>query len=296
LISKIVLLRSLLLNNFPSGSAINYYDGKLYLTGDDANNLLVLNSNYQEIDSIQLFDYPEKRIPKGQKADFETAVLVNVSDKAHLLVLGSASNMEREKGMLIPLPVSDEPKEFYYAEFIKRVKLKGIPEINIEGAALIGDHLILSNRGNSAHQENHLIITESDFWMQQNEAAVSVLRITMPLNIREFPGISELCYIESKNILLFTISTEATNNSYDDGVIGDSYIGWVNDIDQRLQWPEIMLDGLINLSEVDVVFKGEKIEGICMESVSGDELLLHLIADNDQGESRLFNIKLEMGE
>jgi hypothetical protein len=90
------------------------------------------------------------------------------------------------------------------------------------------------------------------------------------------------------------MSSEATNNAYDDGVIGDSYIGWVNGINQKLQQPDIMLDGLINLSEVSAAFKGEKIEGLCIESANGDELILHLIADNDQGESRLFNVRLEI--
>jgi hypothetical protein len=292
LISNIVLLNSLLLNNFPSGSAINYHNGKLYLIGDDTNNILVLDIDYQEVDTIQLFDYPEKRIPKPQKSDFETAVLVDIRERTHLLALGSASTKEREKGMLISLTGLQEAQTFSDTEFIKRVKTQGIPEINIEGATVIGDHLILSNRGNSANQENHLIITETDFWTRQNEAAISLLRISIPPNIKEFPGVSELCYVASKNILLFTMSSEATNNAYDDGVIGDSYIGWVNDINQKLQQPDIILDGLINLSDIDTAFKGEKIEGICMESVSGNEMVLHLIADNDQGESRLFKLKL----
>jgi hypothetical protein len=303
--SKVALLKSLLLNNFPSGSAINYHDGKLYLTGDDANNVLVLDSNYQEVDSIQLFDYSEKRIPKTQKADFETAVLVDISDKMHLLVLGSASRKEREKGILIPISSSETsqtfsstnetPQTFSNTAFIQRIKTKGIPEINIEGATIIGDHFILSNRGNNTNKDNHLIITEKDFWTRQHEATISISRVAMPLHVKEFPGVSELCYITSKNILLCTLSSEATANAYDDGVIGDSYIGWVNDIHQKLQQPDIILDGLINLSEMDTAFKGEKIEGICMESANGNELLLHLIADNDQGESRLFKIKLIMG-
>jgi hypothetical protein len=286
----------LLLNKFPSGSAINYYNGKLYLIGDDANNLLVLNMDYGEIDSIKLFDYSEKRIPKAEKADFETAVLVDVNDKTHLLILGSASGKEREKGMLIPLADDNlaEPQTFSNAVFIKRVKMTGITEINVEGATCIEDYLILSNRGNNANRENHLIITEKDFWTRQNEAAFSVLPVVIPFSTKEFPGISELCYVASKDILLFTMSSEATDNAYDDGVIGDSYIGWVNDISRKLAGPDIMLDGLINLSEVNEDFKGEKIEGVCVESASDSELMLHLIADNDLGESRLFNVRLEM--
>ena len=298
MITKIVLLKSLLLNKFPSGSAINYYNGKLYLIGDDANSMLILDTDYQEVDSVKLFDYSGKRIPKAEKTDFETAVLVNVNDKIHLLILGSASRKKREKGILIPLPVADdsfpEPQTFSNAEFMKRVKMQGIPEINIEGATVIGDHLILSNRGNSANPENHLIITEKDFWIRQNEAALSVLQVVMPLNIKEVPGISELCYVASKDMLLFTMSSEATDNAYDDGVIGDSYIGWVNGIHQKLLGPDIMLDGLINLSDVNADFKGEKIEGVCIESATDNELILHLVADNDQGESRLFNVILSV--
>jgi hypothetical protein len=258
--------------------------------------MLVLNTDYQEIDSIKLFDYSEKRIPKAEKTDFETAVLVNVNDKIHLLILGSASRKEREKGMLIPIADASLPQlqTFSNAEFINRVRMKGIGEINIEGATCIGDHLILSNRGNNANQKNHLIITEKDFWLRQNEVAFSILSVVIPFNTKEFPGISELCYVESKDILLFTMSSEATNNAYDDGVIGDSYIGWVTGINQKLQEPDIMLDGLINLSEVDADFKGEKIEGVCIESANGNELILHLIADNDLGESKLFNVKLLM--
>jgi hypothetical protein len=252
--------------------------------------MLVLNTDYQEVDSIKLFDYSEKRIPKIEKTDFETAVLVNDNDKIHLLALGSASTKEREKGMLIALDDMGL-QAFSTAEFIKRIK---IAEINIEGATCIGDHLILSNRGNNANPANHLIITEKNFWIRQKEAALSVLPIAIPFPTKEIPGVSEMCYVESRDILLFTMSSEATNNAYDDGVIGDSYIGWVNGINQKLQQPDIMLDGLINLSEVSAAFKGEKIEGLCIESANGDELILHLIADNDQGESRLFNVRLEI--
>lgn len=254
--------------------------------------MLVLDADYQEVDSIKLFDYSVKRIPKAEKTDFETAVLVNVNDKMHLLILGSASAKDREKGMLIPLEEGKTPQTFSYAEFINRVRTTGITEINIEGSTLIGDDLILSNRGNIIHQDNHLIITGKNFWRQQNEAALSVLRIAMSFNMKEIPGVSELCYVTSNDILLITMSSEATANAYDDGVIGDSYIGWVNGISQKLRQPEIMLDGLINLSEIHTDFKGEKIEGICIASASDSELILHLIADNDQGESRLFNIKM----
>jgi hypothetical protein len=291
-IPRIILIKTLLLGNFPSGSSISYHDERFYLVGDDAGNIAVLDHHYRAVDSIRLFDYPEQRIPKAQKTDFETAVIIQMQDKAHLLALGSASRKEREKAMLIPLPAPDAaPATFDMGVFTERLRNSGIPEINIEGAAVLGKLLLLANRGNNAHPQNQLVITEKDYWARQGEARISVLPLALSAQ-DGFKGISELCYVPSGDRLLFTFSSEATSNAYDDGVIGDSYIGWVNKISQKLQGPELQLDGIINLSEADAAFKGEKIEGICVEQAGDRELLLHLVADNDKGQSRLFNVRM----
>ncbi|SJZ43356.1 hypothetical protein SAMN04488128_101201 [Chitinophaga eiseniae] len=51
----ITLLKTLLFPHYLSGSAVNYHDGLLYVIGDDANQLLVLDSNYHEINTVTLF-------------------------------------------------------------------------------------------------------------------------------------------------------------------------------------------------------------------------------------------------
>jgi hypothetical protein len=282
-----------LLPDFPSGSAICYYDGKFYLVGDDARNVAVLDREYREAGAIPLFEHPEKRIPKAQKTDFETAVIVDAEQQAHLLAIGSASRREREHVMLVPLqqPGSHAAK-FDTGVFTGRLRGAGIKEVNIEGGALAGDKLILANRGNNTYRENHLIITGKDYWLHQDDAPLSVLPLTLPSDIHDFLGISELCYDPSSDTLLFTLSSEATANAYDDGVIGDSYIAWVNNISQQIKQSSISLDALINLAEADAAFKGEKIEGICMEAAHSNEWLLHLVADNDKGQSRLFRVQL----
>jgi hypothetical protein len=286
------------LADFPSGSSINYYEGNIYLIGDDANNLLVLDNRYQQVDSIPLFDFPVKRIPKSQKADFETSTLIEVNGVMKILILGSASREERKKAMLLPLmnPDPDINKPFlpffYNASFFAQYKSKGIEEVNIEGATTIGDYLVLGNRGNTANPINHLIFTNNIFSNRQNKVSFYISKIVLPVQLHEFAGVSELCYVESKDILLFTFSSETTNNSYDDGTIGDSYIGLIYDISHKLQYPELILDEMINLSAIDKDFENEKIEGICVEAVNGNELILHLVSDNDGGESKLFNVKV----
>lgn len=294
----IELIMSLLLTDFPSGSSVNYYDGKLYLTGDDANNMLVLDTNYQQLDAIRLFDFPEKRIPKNQKADFEASTLMEVDGAMHILVLGSASREERKKAMLIPVSnaAADCKKPFmpalYTPAFFEQLKSKGIDDVNVEGATVIGDHLVLANRGNIANPQNHLILTGSIFSGSQHEPALSVSKLVLPAHLTGFAGVSELCYIAAKDLLLLTFSSETTNNSYDDGAIGASYLGWINNIKNKMADPELTLDAMIDLSAQIKDLAKEKIEGICVEAVNGNELIIHLVSDNDGGESKLFNIKL----
>jgi hypothetical protein len=291
----IQLLKFLLLADYPSGSSINYYEEKFYLIGDDASYILILDKNYDRIDSIRLFTYPEKRIPKREKADFEASTLVKVNGKDHLLVLGSASREERKRVILISLNLP-EPyfKGYHDEEFISRLVASGIQEVNIEGVTTVGNQIVLTNRGNASNPKNHLIITDNYFWEKQKEAAVYTLQLLPPADVRGFIGASDVFYLKSNDVLLLTLSSEAAGNSYEDGTIGNSYLGWINDFTQKIKDPEVRLDGLINLSDASKEFNGEKIEGICVESVTNEDCILHLVSDNDKGESKLFKIKMDL--
>src|SRR6188508_2560555 len=73
--------------DYPSASSIEYYDGKLYLAGDDATKLLVLDTNLNIVDSIPIISYPENRIPKDIKPDLEASAL----NADNLFLFGSGS-------------------------------------------------------------------------------------------------------------------------------------------------------------------------------------------------------------
>jgi hypothetical protein len=53
------------------------------------------------------------------------------------------------------------------------------------------------------------------------------------------------------------------------------------------------LDGLINLSMADSRFRGEKIEGICVEKISATTITAHLVSDNDDGKSTIFKVEID---
>jgi hypothetical protein len=295
------LIKSHLLKDFPSGSSINYYDGKFYLVGDDANNLLILDDSYKQTDSIRLFNYPEKRIPKAEKADFESATIITLNSKPHLFVIGSASTEKRKKALLIPVQnyqagLANLFHPFFYQNaFLQQLRSKGITEVNIEGATTIGDSLVLSNRGNNAKPINHLVVTPTDAIQapaKQKDFTVSVIALTLPVKTKAFTGVSELCYVASKDLLLMTLSEEATDNAYDDGVISDSYLGWVDNVSKKMNSTTLALNDMINLSTVDKAFTLQKIEGLCVSSVKDAVFDIHLVSDNDNGESNLFHVKL----
>jgi len=291
----IELLVSLLMPEYPSGSSISYFQNKFYLIGDDANTIMILDDHYGKLDSIRLFDHPGKRIPKAEKVDFETSLVVNIDGSTNLLVLGSGSSENRRKGLIMPLENNHNtdpgylPKQLDLAEFTSRLTRKIRGSLNIEGSALVGKNLILSNRANKAYPENSLIITTPGFWKDQARASIRILMLDLPRS-SGILGISELCYVESHDMLLITLTSEQTNNAIDDGPIGDSYIGWVKNITRKTNRQRLSLDGLLNLSRANENFKGEKIEGLCVSAIKANSFTLHMISDNDQGQTRLFTV------
>lgn len=298
---KIELIKTLALSDFPSGSSINYHQEQFYLIGDDATHIQILDQDYKKVDSIHLFDYSETRIPKADKTDLEGSVVLNVNGNDQLLIVGSASRKNRKRIILIPfsnggLNLKASDISMYKTKtFIKRIKSHGIDEVNLEGVCLVNENLLLGNRGNRSNQDNHIIITNSNFWECQEDANLSIVKLQLPIHgTSDMLGLSELCYITELDLLLTTLTSEETSNSFDDGGIGNSSLGWIINAASKLTSSEITLDGILQLRNVDPAFEKQKIEGICVERIIDREIRLHLIADNDSGESRLFNLKMSM--
>jgi hypothetical protein len=287
-------LDSLFLTEFPSGSSINYYKNKLYLIGDDATHILVLDKAYKKLDEIKLFNFEGKRISKDEKVDLETSTLLTLESDDYLLVIGSASRKKRQCLFLVPLVKINEilPVEIVKINtFIERLEQTAIAEVNIEGSCVVGDQLILSSRGNRTNPGSVFIITDSIFWEHQKKASISVLPVELPTGAPAMT-VSELNYDPVKDLLFLTFSNEATDNAYEDGAIGESYLGWMINVTEKLKKEKVTVDGLIKLSDVHATFVKEKIEGICIETYDSHGMVAHLISDNDRGESRLFKLKL----
>jgi len=274
--------------NYPSASAIEYYDGKLYVMGDDAVNMIVLDTDLAVIDSIPFFSFSEKRIPKDIKPDLEASA---VDTNGNLFLFGSGSSAQRNSAWKYDLKTNNSDSinlEPLYA----KIKNAGIEQINIEGACFISGKLMLVNRGNKGYQHNQLIIVDKPFFKNDSTYKISILPFEIQKDTASFKGISGLTSATQNDQLIMTVSTEDTRNAYDDGAIGKSYLWIIDNISNKLNADILKPDRIIDLEEIDPHFRGQKIESATVIEETKNSIRLVLVADNDDGSSTIFKISI----
>lgn len=276
------------LNDYPSASGIEYLNDRIYVIGDDANILLVLDTALNITDSIRLFSFPGKRIPKEIKPDLES---MTIAPDGRLLLFGSGSSSLRNSGWLIN-PESKRKDSIGLDTFYQRLSAYFIYVKNIEGITALQESYVLSNRGNKAFKKNYLIFTGNNFRDHQAEAKINTALVNFNSNSNDslFSGISGMTYSSQTDALILTFSTEDTRNAIDDGSIGKSYLGIINSISAKKKENTIRPDKIIDLTEIDPRFKDHKIESVCIMNETQTQLCLLLAADNDNGSSTLFKL------
>jgi hypothetical protein len=288
-----ILYESKSFSNYPSASGIEYFDKKFYIIGDDANNFLITDSTLAVTDSISLYSFTEKRIPKAVKADLEAITTVLDNDQQKLLLLGSGSLPPYRNTAWLIDPVTQHTDSIRLDTFYQRLKFHGLDEINIEGVCSMPGMVILSNRGNKNYPKNFLIFTKQQFWKNQSQTPITLIRIGVNADSSVFNGVSGMDYASKSDRLILTVSIEDTRNSMDDGAIGKSYLWIINDISSKRNWKAINPNTIIDLETIDQRFTGQKIESVCVTEETKKTLHLVLAADNDNGSSTLFKMQID---
>jgi hypothetical protein len=278
--------------DYPSASGIEYFNKQFFVIGDDAKNMLLLDSNLNIKDSVFIFESETKRIPKDIKPDFEAATLLRDKKELTLLLFGSGSSPYRNKLLFIE-PNSFQKDSVQLDTLYERLKLYGLNEINIEGACSIPGYMILSNRGHKAWPKNHLILLRDRFWKNQTQTPIVTIRVGANSDTSTFNGVSGLAYAAKGDRLLLSVSTEDTRSVYEDGAIGKSYLWVVDNISSKRSWKAINPNLIIDLESIDQSFKGHKIESVCVTKEDKNFIHLVLAADDDQGSSTLFRVLLK---
>src|SRR5687768_10336893 len=189
------------IKDFPSGSALEFFNDRLYVAGDDAKQLLVLNKRWKELERIPLFDHPAARIPKDVKTDIESSFRLSGDGHPELFLLGSGSAAMRNKGILVNVETGNKEEKPLHV-FYDRIRKAGIQELNIEAATVVNEYAIFCNRGNLTHRDNHLIITKLDFWKNQENVELIVLKLELPVNDSNVVGVSGITYSAKNDWLI----------------------------------------------------------------------------------------------
>jgi hypothetical protein len=226
------------------------------------------------------------------KPDLEGITLVNENGFTNLLLTGSGSLKPYRNTAWLVNPATKERREIRLDTFYRRLSLQGIEEINIEGITMTSGEIVMVNRGNKSHPHNYLVFTPADFWENQSNAAIRLVKTGGNTDTSSFKGISGLDYSVKTDRLLLTVSTENTYNTQDDGTIGKSYLWIINDLSSKKRLTAMNPDKVIDLNALDKRFEGHKIESVCIVSETSSEMNLMLVSDDDNGKTMLFKIKL----
>ena len=278
-----------------SGSGLAYFDNKAYIVGDDASYIAV----FPNAESNAYFRIPLQtnasfeRIEKAIKHDLEAALVGIIEGEPFLFAFGSGS-LSPHRDSLYAINLRSKVLSFRCSllPLYKAIKLKaGLNdhELNIEGATLAGEKLILFNRG-----KNIVIIIEWTDFVQYIQRPLGTVpnfklqKLSLPIINNYAVGISGACSINNKEIL-FTASLEETHDNFADGTIKGSYIGVLrlNDKD------EISLVALQHFKDNTGNTILDKLEAIEIIKQQGNSIRAIAVADNDDGKSKLFYLDIE---
>jgi hypothetical protein len=270
---------------------------QLYVVADDENHLGVFSRGDKNGYLKVLFgsELPlEHEARKAAKPDLEVLTLIPSSKKyphSALLALGSGSKSSRKLGVIIPLNHLGSPEES--VEIINLGLLydelnKEFGKLNIEGAVVINDDIILFQRGNKKNKINASIRFSLNTFYKFTSANDNDKKHKLVLDIThyelgEINGVP-LCFTDatplSNGTIIFTAAAENTSDAYLDGACMGSAIGIITPYGE-----------LHNLSIINETIK---LEGIAANVVDSKvHLLLVSDADNEAIPAQLYSAILE---
>ncbi|SKB81578.1 DUF6929 family protein [Daejeonella lutea] len=273
---------SKLLARYPSGSTLCQLEGKFYIMGDDAADVLVLDGKWNELHRIAIFPKGDQlRLPKASKADVESSVVFDNNGKPAILFLGSGSHSPHRDSMFVLDPELKHVKRVDASSFYDELRGE-VKELNIEAAAMLDNQLLLGLRGNNTFPDNYMALADHSGATFKFHRKI-LIQAPVP-----HAGISGMDYDARQDILFITFSSEDTANAYDDGQIGESYLSIVNNAKQLLKKDKLVLTEFLKLSDLHPEFIEQKIESV---SLSNEPGRLMLIADDDKGNTKIFSLR-----
>jgi hypothetical protein len=257
----------------------------LCVVGDDEQHLALFNQNNDgpgRLIRLLPGDLPRKKKKRKKlKPDFEILfalpALGEGGDPA-ICAMGSGSTDQRMRGVLVNLDTGDVVVRDLQPLFAALALL--VTEINLEGAVVRGDRLLLFNRGNMQNPETCIFETTLRAITGDEAIAVTLVKtLALPLIDGVPLTVTDACSLDDRHILLSTVA-EVTDDSYADGAILGAAI--------------VVLDAKLNVVVIEPLEPICKIEGISARCIAtGAELLCVSDADDPDMPSSLFSTVLD---
>ncbi len=258
----------------------------LYVVADDAQCLGVFDLGTAEpgrLIPLIAGELPKDAVErKKQKPDFEILLALPCAGATRLLAMGSGSTSQRMRGALIDLPDHNAPAPDALAN-VRPIDLQAlfaaiaplVPEINLEGAVLRGDELLLFNRGNMEYPASQIIAVPLSALLEGGPVTATLHAELQLPTVSGVPlTVTDACLLERGHILLSAVA-EATDNSYADGALVGAAI--------------VELDADLNVRVIEPLDPILKVEGLSAQIMAdGVHLLCVTDADDPDAASSLY--------
>ncbi len=245
-----------------------YHLGRFSIAGDSPGNLIRLLPG-----DLPLVEKKRKKM----KPDFEVLALLGPSacpNRGALLALGSGSKDQRRRGVLLPLGTSepDLPRSSVVdASALYAAAGQAVHKLNIEGAVIIEDRLVLLHRGNRKNSPNALLTFDLRAALDSladEDSPPPPLLASQSFDLGEIGGVP-FGFTDGAALpdgtLVFSAVAEDTDDNYADGPCVGAVIGLIRH------------GKLVVLRRLD---KPHKVEGIHAE-IEGKTIRLLLVTDAD---------------
>lgn len=265
----------LVLGHLSAASGLLLHGDHFLVVADDENELGAFPRDGGKGRLHRLLDgeLPEAKAKrKARKADFE--ILLAVPGHG-VLALGSGSRPTRERAVLLATSPDGEPvgtpRIIDTSPLCARLS-EELPELNLEGAVLLGDQLVFLQRASRKDPRNALVFVPRDSLSRALETGVFEAPDAFDFTVAELGShdglpwtFTDAAALEDGDLLV-TAVLEDTGNTYDDGACHGAALARLSPRGE-LHWMEQL-------------GTTAKVEGIALER-SGDSLRAWLVTDAD---------------
>ena len=260
----------------------------LWVVADDAQCLAVFDLSGAEPGRlIPLFadDLPKDAAQRKRvKPDFEILLALPAAEGCRLLALGSGSTARRMRGVLVELYGTSESAHVRPLDlgplFAALAPL--VPQVNLEGAVLRGEHLLLFNRGTMAAPASQVLEVPLAAVLAGGPVAATLrAELTLPRCDGVPLTVTDACGLDDGRFLLSAVA-EATADSYADGALVGAAI--------------VELNADFSVCAVEPLDPVLKVEGLSARvTADGVQLLCVTDADDPERASGVYGGVLQRG-